>query len=131
MKVYLPSSKLSAIKFYFAFLIILIASPLYAQDGEALFKTNCTICHTIGSGKLLGPDLANVEMRRDKAWLNSFIKSSASVIASGDEVAVALFEEYNKIPMPDQPTFTDADVDALLAYIVSQSPEYNPESEAL
>jgi hypothetical protein len=51
------------------------------------------------------------------------------VIKGGDEIAVALFEKYNNIQMPDQPTFTDNELTAILAYIESQSPEFIPETE--
>lgn len=117
------------IKSFYTFFFILLSFPLFSQDGETLFKTNCTVCHTIGKGVLLGPDLANVQRRRDNAWIFKFIRSSQSVINSGDETAVALFEKYNKIQMPDQPTFTDIELTAILAYIESQSPEYVPETE--
>jgi hypothetical protein len=69
-------------------------------------------------------------MRREREWIFSFIKSSTAMINSGDETAVGLFEKYNKIMMPDQPTFTDQDIEAILAYIASESPQYLPESDA-
>ena len=32
------------------------------QDtGEKIFNETCVACHTIGKGKLIGPDLANIE----------------------------------------------------------------------
>jgi len=30
---------------------------IYAQDGAELFRNNCGACHTVGKGKLVGPDL--------------------------------------------------------------------------
>src|SRR3954463_8866896 len=36
--------------------------------GEYLFKSRCAACHTIGKGDAVGPDLANVFERRDRAW---------------------------------------------------------------
>jgi mono/diheme cytochrome c family protein len=117
------------IKLFSAFFLVLLTLPLFSQDGETLFKTNCTVCHTIGKGVLLGPDLANVQLRRDNFWLFNFIRSSQSVIKGGDEIAVALFEKYNNIQMPDQPTFTDNELTAILAYIESQSPEFIPETD--
>ncbi len=106
-----------------------LAIPAFGQDGSELYKVNCSICHKIGEGVLLGPDLANVQMRRDRDWIFSFIRSSTAMINSGDETAVGLFEKFNKIMMPDQPTFTDQDIGAILAYIESESPEYVPELE--
>jgi len=117
------------LKLFFTLFFIIIIFPVYSQDGENIFSTNCRMCHTIGSGTLLGPDLANVHLRREKDWLFKFIRSSQTVINSGDETAVALYEQYNMIQMPDQPQLTDDDLNALLVYIEHESPENYVESE--
>ncbi len=89
---------------------------LQAQDdGEQLFKV-CAACHTIGGGKLIGPDLKGVTERLDRDWLVKFIINSQELILAGDEYAVKIFEEYNKIPMPPN-NLTPEQVDVLLAYI--------------
>ena len=87
-----------------------------AETGEQDFTTNCGICHTIGGGKLIGPDLAGVHDRRPQQWLELFVKSSQTVINGSDAVAVALYEEYNKMLMPDPP-FTDQQIADVLGYI--------------
>lgn len=97
-----------------SFLLFLDIS--YAQNQPPAEWAVCGACHTIGKGKLIGPDLKGVTERRDEAWLISFIKSSQTMVKSGDETAVQLFEEFNKIPMPDN-AFTDDQVKGLLAYI--------------
>lgn len=76
----------------------------------------CAACHSIGKGKLIGPDLKGVTEKRDKDWLYSFIRSSQTMVQNGDEEAVKIFEEYNKIPMPDN-DFSDDQIAALLSYI--------------
>ncbi len=76
----------------------------------------CAACHTIGKGKLIGPDLKGITERHDEAWLYSFIRSSQTMIKNVDEEAIKVFEEYNKIPMPDN-DFTDEQIAALLTYI--------------
>ena len=93
-----------------------------AANGEKTFKSICAACHTVGKGKLVGPDLSGVNGRRNQAWLLSFIKSSQSMVKKGDPVAVKLFNEFNKIPMPDQ-NLTDAQIKDVLAYIGSLSPK--------
>ena len=44
-------------------------------------------------------------------------KNSSELIASGDEQAVAVFEQYNKSVMTAFPYFTNDDIDNILAYI--------------
>ena len=90
---------------------------LFAQaDGEQIFKTNCISCHTIGGGRLIGPDLEGVSKKRNAEWLKQWINSSSDFIASGDADAIAIFEEYNKVAMTSF-YFEDEDMDALLAYL--------------
>src|SRR5690606_11444230 len=59
--------------------------------------------------------------RRTEKWLLSFIKSSQTMVRNNDETAVKVFNEYGKIPMPDQ-NLTDAQIKDVLAYIKSLSP---------
>ena len=90
---------------------------LFAQaDGEQIFKTNCISCHTIGGGRLIGPDLEGVSKKRNTEWLKQWINSSSDFIASGDADAIAIFEEYNKVAMTSF-YFEDEDMDALLTYL--------------
>jgi cytochrome c551/c552 len=97
-------------------------SILYGQnDGEALFKKICIACHTINQGKLIGPDLADVHLRRSEEWIIKFVQSSQTVIKNGDPVGTALFEEFNKIPMPDNP-YSATQIRAIIKYIASNSP---------
>lgn len=86
------------------------------MKGEKLFKANCAACHSIGDNKVVGPGLKGISDRREREWLGKWIINSADLIASGDADANAIFEEYNKVPMPPQPVSED-DIDAILAYI--------------
>jgi len=93
----------------------------WAQDsGEQVFNTTCFACHTIGGGRLIGPDLAGVHEKRSQEWLEEFIKSSQSMIKAGDAEAVALFEEYNSMLMPDA-VASEEQIRQVLGYIESQS----------
>ncbi len=74
----------------------------------------CKACHTIGGGKLVGPDLQGVTERHDEAWLIKFIQNSQELINAGDPVAVKVFEENNKIPMPPNNLTPDQIRDILL-----------------
>jgi len=98
---------------------VAFAKPLaQASDGETLFKAKCAACHTIGGGDLVGPDLAGVAERRDRAWLAQWILAPDQVLASGDPIATELFNKYNKIPMPNL-ALTPDEVDALLVFLGS------------
>ncbi len=93
----------------------------WAQDpGEQVFNTTCFACHTIGGGRLIGPDLAGVHEKRSQEWLEKFIKSSQSMINAGDAEAVALFEEYSSMLMPDA-VASEEQIRQVLSYIKSQS----------
>ncbi len=96
---------------------LLRAAP---SEGEKVFKSVCMACHTIGKGRLVGPDLKSVDKRRNDIWLKKFIKSSQSLIKSGDADAMAIFAEYNKMPMPDN-ALSDNQMSSLLDYIKVQS----------
>ena len=99
----------------------------YAQDdGATLFKTNCGVCHTVSNQKLVGPGLANVDKRRSEAWFLSFVKSSQTMIKNGDADAVAVFNQFNKMIMPDQ-NFSDVQLKSILDFIIANSPEVTEE----
>jgi cbb3-type cytochrome oxidase cytochrome c subunit len=74
----------------------------------------------VGKGKIVGPDLMNVHKRRDEEWLQKFITSPKQMIQSKDPYAVKLFEENNKILMPDH-ALKKADIQNVLAYIKGQT----------
>lgn len=97
-------------------LLTVTSQSAFAGQGETTFKTNCSACHSIGKGKVVGPDLKDVDQRHPKEWLHTWIKSSQAMVKSGDAAAVKLFEENNKMVMPDQ-NVSDADIDEILAYI--------------
>ena len=95
------------------------------QDGEAIFKQNCIACHILGQ-KLIGPDLIGVNDKRSEDWLISFIKSSQSMIKSGDPQALAIYEEFNQLMMNDQAHLSNEDIKAVLHYIAKQETTDDP-----
>jgi mono/diheme cytochrome c family protein len=131
----LPTQSLKRILFLF----VVLVSPLvtfnsqkaYSQAsavptdaetiaaGEKLFN-ECKVCHTVET-RLIGPALKGVYERRELPWIYAFVKNSAKVIASGDEQAVAIFNEYNEIPMTAFDTFSDEEILSVMAYIKDQA----------
>ncbi|MEQ9289569.1 MAG: cytochrome c [Cyclobacteriaceae bacterium] len=99
---------------------IVFESEAQGVDGTALFNTNCAACHSIGGGKLVGPDLSGVRDRYDIAWINRFIRESQVMIEEGDEQAVAVFNANSMIPMPSMP-LSDEQIDAILDHITTLS----------
>lgn len=100
------------------FSVVAAMGPAQAADGATVFKEKCVGCHTIGGGKLVGPDLAGVTERRTKEWLTKWISAPDQMLAAGDPTATELFNTYNKIAMPNL-QLTPDQVAAVIAYIGS------------
>ena len=108
---------------FFTLIIMLIPVTSFSQaNGEKIFLTVCRACHTIGQGRLVGPDLANIHNRLEEGWIIKWVKSSQKMVKSGDPAAVKIFNEYNKIPMPDN-ALTDAQIISVINYIKIKSPK--------
>ena len=121
--------KLSSRKVLNIFVLLFITSinvgfTQNVELGEGLFSSNCASCHYLGpeDKKLIGPGLGDHTLEEySTEWLYSWIKNSSELIASGDEQAIAVFEEYNKAQMSAFPQFSNEDIDNILAYIVCRS----------
>jgi mono/diheme cytochrome c family protein len=88
-----------------------------AANGEALFKNNCATCHNANEQKLVGPGLKGIQERRNLEWLVKWVKNPNGVIASGDEYAVKLYNEYGKAQMTAFPNYGEKEVKDILAYV--------------
>ena len=102
------------------FLSFVIIGTAFPQDGKSLFNANCTACHTLGGGILVGPDLKGSTGKHTEDWMIKWIKGSQKMVEQKDAQALELFNKYNMIPMPDQ-TISDAEIKAVIAYIKSES----------
>ncbi len=94
------------------------APPL--EEGKAIFAARCAACHNINK-VLTGPALAGVHERRSLDWIVNFVHSSQTVIKKGDEYAVALYNKFNKIPMPDHKDLTPDNIKNVVEYIKTES----------
>jgi protein SCO1/2 len=92
------------------------ARPLMLDKGEYFFQSQCSVCHSIGQGDKMGPDLLGVTAWRDRAWLNRYIMAPDKMLAEGDPIAVALFEKYQYARMPNLRLSSD-EVAAVLSYV--------------
>jgi hypothetical protein len=81
--------------------------------------SSCVRCHTIGKGKLIGPDLLGMNERHSRNWLTNFIRSSDSMIKSGDTAATKIYLAYGKLPMPNH-NFSSEETKRLIDYIAAE-----------
>ena len=103
---------------FFIFTLFFSLSTYGQTADDAKNFAQCKACHTIGGGKLVGPDLKGVTDRHDEAWLIKFIQNSQQLVQSGDKAAIKVFEENNKIPMPAH-SLSDDQVKGILKYIAA------------
>ncbi len=97
--------------------LVLLGNTSYAQDGKALFQSNCASCHNpIKDGT--GPALKGVTERvPDKALLHAWIHNNNKVLATGNPYFTKLFNDRNKTPMNIFESLSDKDIDAILSYV--------------
>ena len=96
-------------------------SGVISQDIQQFYKQNCASCHTIGGGRLTGPDLKNMHERKDEQWIKDFITDPMAVINSGDAYARKIVEESRGVIMPKVGGLTPFIVQSLVDFIKSES----------
>ena len=67
----------------------------------------------------MGPDLSGVSEKHERAWIYRFVRNSQTMIVEGDENALEVYNDNNKIAMPPMP-LSDDEIDAILAHIASK-----------
>ena len=90
------------------------------DEGKMLFTSRCASCHNVNK-VVVGPALAGVTERHTEDWIIHFVHSSQSVIKGGDQTAIALYEKYNKVPMPDHLDLSSESIKGILDYIKSET----------
>ncbi len=93
----------------------------HAQEAPDFFRQNCVSCHTIGGGRLTGPDLKNVTQRKDRQWLIEFLQGPQAMMDKGDPYALKLQQEARGVVMPTISGMSPARAQALLAMIDAES----------
>lgn len=87
---------------------ILVAGPALANE-ELLKKNACTACHAIDK-KLVGP--AYVEVANKYKGNKDAAKTLADKVKKGGSGA------WGQVPMPPNPTLSDADINTMVQYIL-------------
>jgi len=111
------------------------------DNGEALFKANCASCHKIDKD-FTAPNLYGITERRPKQWLFAFTRNPSKLITDGyysdepqqvakvdslkptilpDFYSACLAHKWYPVVMTSFPQLTDTALDALYAYIKSES----------
>ena len=105
----------------FIAVLLLMATAAFADDAAIYFRQNCTSCHTIGGGRLVGPDLKNVTQRKEHAWLQSFVANPKAKLDAGDPYVLTLKEEARGAIMPNIAGINETTAASLLALIDAES----------
>lgn len=94
-------------------LALLIAPVVQAQNGEELAKKyNCLACHQVDK-KVIGPSYQEVAAKY-KGQADAATVLTAKIKAGGVGV-------WGQIPMPPNPTVTDADMQTLVSWILGMA----------
>ncbi len=102
-------------------LLMLSVAASAQQQAADYFRQNCATCHTIGGGRLTGPDLKDVGQRKDRAWLVQWLQSPKGLIDAGDPYAQKLLQESRGVVMPTVGGMNPTSANALLDLIDAES----------
>lgn len=102
-------------------LILVSSRAALAQAPATYFQQNCLSCHTIGGGRLLGPDLKNVQQRQSREWLVDWLLDPAGILKSGDPYALKMQKEARGAVMTRSLGMTRDLANALLDFIEAES----------
>jgi len=105
----------------FAWMLLAVPGVTIAQEAAAYFKQNCSSCHTIGGGRLTGPDLKDVSKRKDRSWLTRFIVDPRAMLDAGDQYALDMQKDARGAVMPALPGMTKQRAESLLYLVEAES----------
>lgn len=100
------------IKYLSALALALLIAPTAQASEELAKKYNCLACHTVDK-KLIGPSYQEVAAKY-KGQADAADKLAAKVKGGGVGV-------WGQVPMPPNPTVPDADLKALVAWILGMA----------
>ncbi len=101
--------------------VLFLCPRALAQQPADFFQQNCTSCHTIGGGRVTGPDLKDVTKQKDRAWLEHFIQNPKAVLDGGDPFALQLQQDARGVVMPTIQGLTPQMANGLLDMIEAES----------
>jgi mono/diheme cytochrome c family protein len=101
--------------------LVCFAAMGHAQEAADFFRENCVSCHTVGGGRLTGPDLKNVTQRKEREWLVEFLQGPQAMMDKGDPYALKLQQEARSVVMPTVSGMSKDRAQALLAMLDAES----------
>ncbi len=107
--------------FFLCTYLAIAASAGWAQEAADFFRQNCVSCHTVGGGRLTGPDLKNVTQRKEREWLVEFLQNPQAMMEKGDPYALKLQQEARGVVMPAISGMSKERAQALLAMVEAES----------
>jgi nitrite reductase (NO-forming) len=84
-----------------------------AEKGKVVYEAKCAMCHTVGGGDKIGPDLRGVTQRRPDAWLTRWLLETDAMLKT-DSTAKELLARY-KTSMPN-PGLSPAEANQLVKF---------------
>jgi len=100
--------------------------------GESLFRTRCSACHAIGPGDSfprVGPNLHGTLEKRERKWLERWLKEPDRMLAEKDPLALELFAQYRNVPMPNM-RLNDFEITSVLDFVAEESARVTAEEAA-
>lgn len=97
-------------------------SITYVQNsgGKALFKSNCSSCHTMTAKDGTGPGFYGIEARiPSRKWLHSFITNEDSLVKAEDPYTLALRQKFGNIYMHNRSDLSYEEIESIFAFVYS------------
>jgi nitrite reductase (NO-forming) len=90
-----------------------------AARGRKVFNAKgCQACHSIGQGKMAGPDLKGVTERAPIEWIRTFLKNPREQFNNNDGRTIALVAEARGAVMPNF-RLRDDEIEELVNYLAT------------
>lgn len=126
------------IKFFLSFFFLISTFHFYPirakegniENGNLLFKKNCSSCHSIDLTKdLIGPPLYGITKKRNKNWLHKWIKNNKLLRKEKDKDAISIYEKYGKREMNSFPQLSESDINDILFFIEKKNTQISSKKE--
>jgi mono/diheme cytochrome c family protein len=107
------------------FILFIYSNNVSAQDGEALFKANCSNCHK-PDADYTGPALKGWADRVPAGdWIYKWVHNPAGMIAT-DAYSKTLFDQWKPTMMTGFAQLKNEEIDAIMAYVDAYTPPASP-----